>query len=138
MAGVNAYLSDHHGGGLPVEFALMRVSPEPWTGEDVVAWQKTMAWQLSANWRDELLRVQLAARVGDEGAALLMPPYTPGGPVILPPDAVLRSEPLGSGAPSRPRRRASRPASRPTSPRSPPSWTASRWRRRSKAAATTG
>jgi penicillin amidase len=61
-----------------------------------------MAWQLSANWREELLRVQLAARVGDEGAGLLMPAYTPDGPVILPPDAVLRSRPLGGGTPSRP------------------------------------
>jgi penicillin amidase len=100
VAGVNAFLADHHGGGLPVEFALMRTSPEPWTGADVVAWQKTVALQLSANWRDELLRVQLAARVGDEGAGLLMPAYTPGGPIILPPDAVLRSQPIGPGAPA--------------------------------------
>ncbi len=68
VAGVNAFLADHRGGGLPVEFALMRTAPEPWTGEDVVAWQKTMAWQLSANWRDELLRLQIAVRLGDEGA----------------------------------------------------------------------
>ena len=74
VAGINAFLADHHGGGLPVEFALLRTSPEPWTGEDVVAWQKTMAWQLSANWRDELLRVQRAARVGEEAACRLMPP----------------------------------------------------------------
>jgi len=102
VAGINAFLADHHGGGLPVEFALMRTSPEPWTGVDVVAWQKTMAWQLSANWREELLRVQLAARVGDEGAGLLMPAYTPDGPVILPPDAVLRSRPPGSETPATP------------------------------------
>ena len=100
VAGINAFLADHHGGGLPVEFALMRTSPDPWTGVDVVAWQKTMALQLSANWRDELLRLQVAARVGDEGAGLLMPAYTPGGPVILPPDAVLRSQPLGTGVPA--------------------------------------
>jgi penicillin G amidase len=95
VAGVNAFLADHHGGGLPVEFAILRVAPEPWTGEDVIAWQKAMALQLSANWRDELLRVQLAARLGDEGADLLMPAYTPGGPVILPPDAALPSRTLG-------------------------------------------
>jgi penicillin amidase len=100
VAGINAFLADHHGGGLPVEFALMRTAPEPWTGEDVVAWQKTMAWQLSANWRDELMRVQLAARLGDEGAGLLMPADTPGGPVILPPDGVLRSQPLGTLSPA--------------------------------------
>ena len=100
VAGINAFLADHHGGGLPVEFALMRTSPEPWTGEDVVAWQKVLAFQLSANWKDERFRVQLAARVGDDGAALLMPAYTPGGPVILPPDAVLPSRPIGPGAPA--------------------------------------
>jgi penicillin amidase len=95
VAGINAFLADHRGGSLPVEFALLRVAPDPWTGEDVVAWQKTMAWLLSANWRDESLRVQLAARVGDEGANLLMPAYTPGGPEILPPDAApLRTQPL--------------------------------------------
>ena len=58
-----------------------------------MAWQKTMAWLLSANWRDETLRVELAARVGDEARGPLMPAYTPDGPVILPPDAVLRSRP---------------------------------------------
>ena len=42
VTGINAFLADHRGGGLPVEFALMRTAPEPWTGEDVVAWQKTM------------------------------------------------------------------------------------------------
>jgi penicillin amidase len=102
VAGINAFLNDHHGGGLPVEFALLRTAPEPWTGVDVVAWQKTMALQLSANWRDELLRLRVAARVGDEGAGLLMPAYTPNGPVILPPDAVLRSQPIGTVNPTAP------------------------------------
>jgi penicillin amidase len=100
VAGVNAFVADHHGGGLPVEFALMRTAPEPWTGEDVVAWQKTMAWQLSANWRDELLRLQLAVRLGDEGAGLLMPADTPGGPVILPADGAPRIQPPGTGSPA--------------------------------------
>ena len=99
VAGINAFLAGHHGGGLPVEFALLRTSPEPWTGVDVVAWQKTMALNLSANWREELLRVQLEARVGADGAAALMPAYTPGGPVILPTDAVLRARPTGARAP---------------------------------------
>ncbi len=94
VAGINAFLAGHRGGGLPVEFALLRTSPDPWTGADVVAWQKAMGWLLSVNWRDETLRVRLAARLGDEGANLLTPAYTPGGPIILPPDAVLRSEPL--------------------------------------------
>jgi penicillin amidase len=113
VAGINAFLADHHGGGLPVEFLLLGVSPEPWTGEDVVAWQKAMAWQLSANWREETLRVELAARLGDEGAGLLMPAYTPGGPIILPPDAVLRSEPIGLGAMVAPQGASAAPSSPP-------------------------
>ena len=31
VAGINAFLADHHGGSLPVEFALLRIAPEPWT-----------------------------------------------------------------------------------------------------------
>ena len=129
VAGINAFLAGHRGGGLPVEFALLRTSPDPWTGEDVVAWQKAMGWLLSTNWRDETLRVQLAARLGDEGANLLTPAYAPGGPIVLPPDAVLRSEPLpvpmtttvvpGASAakPVRPTRPA--PAAPPNRPKSP-------------------
>ncbi|MEK6630531.1 MAG: penicillin acylase family protein [Acidobacteriota bacterium] len=87
VAGINAFLSTHRGGSLPVEFAIFRIGPEQWRGEDVLAWQKTMGWQLSMNWLEELLRVRMAARVGDEASNLLMPSYTPNGPVIMPPDS---------------------------------------------------
>ncbi len=83
VAGINAFLADHRGGSLPIEFAILRVSPEPWRGEDVLAWQKTMAWLLSLNWEEELLRVKLSARVGAEAARQLMPAYTANGPTIL-------------------------------------------------------
>ncbi len=46
----------HHGSALPPEFTLLRFEPEPWTGADVVVWQKMMAWDLSANYSFELLR----------------------------------------------------------------------------------
>ncbi len=84
VAGINGFLATRRGGGLPVEFALLRVSPDPWRGEDVLAWQKAMAWSLSQNWSQELLRVRLAARVGDAAADDLMPSYTLNGPIILP------------------------------------------------------
>ncbi|MEW5981208.1 MAG: penicillin acylase family protein [Acidobacteriota bacterium] len=87
VAGINGFLATHRGGGLPVEFALLRVSPEPWRGEDVLAWHKAMAWSLSQNWSQELLRVRLSARIGDEAANELMPAYTRNGPIVLPPDA---------------------------------------------------
>jgi len=87
VAGINAFVSTHRGGSLPVEFALLRTSPEPWRGEDVIAWQKALAWLLSMNWAEEVLHERLAARVGDAAAGVLMPAYTPNGPVILPLDA---------------------------------------------------
>src|SRR5215217_952720 len=47
VGGVNAFITTHHGGTLPPEFTLLRFEPAPWTGEDVVAWVKMMAWDLS-------------------------------------------------------------------------------------------
>jgi penicillin amidase len=87
VAGINAFLATHRGGSLPVEFAILRITPEPFRGEDVVAWYKTMAWLLSTNWHDELLRLRMATRVGDEGADQLIRSYTAEGPIVLPPDA---------------------------------------------------
>ena len=55
VAGVNAFISTHHGGQLPLEFTILRFEPEPWTGPDVLAWVKMMAWDLSKNYTLELL-----------------------------------------------------------------------------------
>ena len=84
VAGINAFLSAHHGSALPPEFMLLRFEPEPWTGEDVVVWVKMMAWDLSANYSFELLRDDLARAVGDERMAQLMPPYATDGLSIVP------------------------------------------------------
>src|SRR5262249_11274497 len=73
VAGVNAFLAQQ--GTRPPEFALLRFDPEPWTGPDVVVWQKMMAWDLSANYSWELLRHDLIAKVGAARMAQLMPPY---------------------------------------------------------------
>ncbi|HMF96684.1 MAG TPA: penicillin acylase family protein [Vicinamibacterales bacterium] len=75
LAGVNAFIAGHHGAGLPPEFTLLRFEPEPFTGPDVLAWVKMMAWDLSANYAFELLRHDLANAVGAERMAQLMPPY---------------------------------------------------------------
>jgi penicillin amidase len=90
VAGVNAFISSHHGTALPPEFLLLRFEPEPFTGPDVLAWVKMMAWDLSANYGFELLRNDLAHAVGAERAAQLMPPYPHDGLSILP--AELRTE----------------------------------------------
>ncbi|MGE3508527.1 MAG: penicillin acylase family protein, partial [Vicinamibacterales bacterium] len=83
IAGVNAFLATHHGRQLPPEFTLLQFEPEPWTGPDVMAWVKMMAWDLGANYSLELLRHDLRARVGAERAAQLMPPYPSDAPTIV-------------------------------------------------------
>ncbi|MBW4696859.1 MAG: penicillin acylase family protein [Aphanocapsa lilacina HA4352-LM1] len=83
-AGINAFIASHRGRRLPVEFALLGFEPEPWKPEDVVVWSKIMALNLGGNWSDEILRSELAARLGPERAARLLPAYTADGPVILP------------------------------------------------------
>ncbi len=100
VSGVNQYLAAYGGSRLPVEFALFRFSPGPWRAEDVVAWQKVMGWSMSMNWREELLRLRLAARVGVDGAADLLPATAAGGPLVLP-DFVLRPSGDAEGAEAR-------------------------------------
>ena len=75
VAGVNAFITTHHGAGLPPEFTLLRFEPEPWSGVDVLVWVKMMAWDLSANYSFELLRDDLVRVVGMERMRQLMPPY---------------------------------------------------------------
>jgi penicillin G amidase len=96
VAGVNAFISTHHGAGLPPEFSLLRFEPEPWTAEDVVVWVKMMAWDLSGNYSFELLRHDLIHAVGEERMAQLMPPYPVDGLSILP-GAAGPGEPGGAG-----------------------------------------
>jgi penicillin amidase len=84
VAGVNAFLSTHHGARLPPEFTLLRFEPEPWSGADVIVWVKMMAWDLSANYSFELLRHDLTRAVGADRMAQLMPPYAHAGLSILP------------------------------------------------------
>jgi len=83
VGGVNAFILSHHGSRLPPEFTLLRFEPEPWSGPDVLVWVKMMAWDLSANYAQELLRHDIAARIGVERVPELMPPYPANGLNIL-------------------------------------------------------
>ncbi|HEY8609505.1 MAG TPA: penicillin acylase family protein [Noviherbaspirillum sp.] len=81
--GVNAYLSSRKG-PLPPEFLLTGApAPEPWQPADSVSWQTMMAWDLGANWTQELLRMRLAQRLSLDQINEFLPPY--------PGDAVLRT-----------------------------------------------
>ena len=83
VAGVNAFIATHRGRRLPPEFTLLRFEPAPFTGPDVLVWVKMMAWDLSANYSFELVRHDIAAKVGAERMAELLPPYPENGLNIL-------------------------------------------------------
>ena len=81
-AGVNAFLAADP--VLPVEFLLTGVKPEPWTPVDSIAWVKMMAWDLSGNWRSELLRMRLARSLPVERIQQFVSPYPGEAPPALP------------------------------------------------------
>ncbi|NLF02975.1 MAG: penicillin acylase family protein [Anaerolineales bacterium] len=80
-AGVNDWMRRRR---LPIEFALLRYEPEPWTVVDTLSWVKMMSWMLSVNWEAEILRARLVDRLGPQRAAELEPLYKEGWPLILP------------------------------------------------------
>ncbi len=84
--GVNAFLAEGH--PLPPEFVILGFKPEPWKPADSLVWAKMMSWNLGDTYGDDLLRGQMAAALGPERAAQLMPGYPAGAPIILPPDAM--------------------------------------------------
>jgi penicillin amidase len=100
VAGVNAFIATHRGRLLPPEFTLLRFEPAPFTGPDVIAWVKMMAWDLSANYSFELMRHDIAAKVGPERMADLLPPYAEHGLSIL----GVSSTPLDVARPDAPSR----------------------------------
>jgi len=78
--GVNAYLADHSGQALSLEYAVLALQnssyePEPWTPADSVAWLKALAWDLRGNMTDEIYRSIMSASVGVEQTERLFPPY---------------------------------------------------------------
>lgn len=79
--GVNAYLANRSG-PLPPEFILTGTpEPAPWQPVDSVGWQTMMAWDLGANWTQELLRMRMAQRLSLDQINEFLAPY-PGDPVL--------------------------------------------------------
>jgi penicillin amidase len=84
--GINAFLSTHNGSNLPPEFMILRYTPEPWSGVDVMLWAKLLSWALGgAGIEDELFRSNLIEEVGPERAQQLIPEYAADGLSILSP-----------------------------------------------------
>jgi len=80
-AGVNAFLATDP--VLPPEFWIARFTPEPWTEIDSIVWTKVMALDLGGNWRNELLRMQLAGRLPLARIQELVPPYPGDAPLAI-------------------------------------------------------
>lgn len=66
--GLNAFLQ-HPSAQLPVEFALLKYQPDPFTATEAVAFSRLMTFQLSNGWGHELAREALMRVLGPEIAA---------------------------------------------------------------------
>lgn len=72
MEGVNKFLQQH-GDSLPLEFTILGYRPEPWTLLDTLAIAKLQLYDAAGNYTQELLRASIAARLGPEVLATLLP-----------------------------------------------------------------
>ena len=71
--GVNTYVRDAMT-VRPPEFVILGVQPGLWEPVDTVAWGIIMAYDLGGNWGNELLRLQMAARMPVSRIDDLLPP----------------------------------------------------------------
>ena len=104
--GVNAYLAEHHGSGLSLEYAVLGLQtsgyePEPWSPADSVAWLKAMAWDLRGNLDEEMARVQLATRLSDAQLNDIFAPYPFDEHPVIVPDAGAAAAAVPAADPTR-------------------------------------
>jgi penicillin amidase len=81
--GVNTFI-EQHPKQLPVEFKLLRISPEPWTPEDSMAYGRFVSFRMSYGFMHEIERMRLINELGVEKALELFPEYRPEHPEVLP------------------------------------------------------
>ena len=86
--GVNAYLKDHDGTALSLEYAVLGLlSPDykiaPWEPVNSLTWGKAMAWDLRGNMDTEVERAVLLKTLTPEQVDALYPPYPKDHPVIV-------------------------------------------------------
>lgn len=87
-AGVNAYLRDHRGAALSLEYSILHwLSPgyrvAPWTPINSLTWGKTMAWDLRGNLGKEIERAVLLKTLTPKQVRELFPPYPSDHPTIV-------------------------------------------------------
>ncbi|BAB75623.1 all3924 [Nostoc sp. PCC 7120 = FACHB-418] len=87
--GVNAYIQEHQGSALSLEYAVLQLlnpgyKPEPWQILHSLTWGKVMAYDLGRNFQSEIERTILLKTLTPAQVEELFPPYPANLPVILP------------------------------------------------------
>jgi penicillin amidase len=87
--GVNAYLSDHQGSQLSLEYAILKLltpdyQPEAWQPLHSLTWAKAMAWNLGGNMDGEIERALLLKTLTPDQMAEIVPAYPSDHPYIVP------------------------------------------------------
>jgi penicillin amidase len=83
--GVNAYIESHRN-ALPVEFGVLRISPEPFRVADIESLGLFIGSMLCGNSDVELIRYAIFKKYGEELGKKLVPLHTQLGPTIVPPE----------------------------------------------------
>ncbi len=86
--GVNAYLKDHSGSAVSLEYSVLQLlTPgyriEPWTPVNSLTWGKAMAWDLRGNMDEEIQRAVLLKTLTPKQIDELFPPYPADHPIIV-------------------------------------------------------
>lgn len=81
--GINAWIKSADF-KLPVEFTLLKHSPDPWEPMDVAAFSRLLTSLLTWGWYDEIVRAKLIEAVGLDAALELDNTYPKYNPVTLP------------------------------------------------------
>lgn len=96
-AGVNSWIAENH--GLPSEFRVLGIAPEPWTELDSLAWIKVFALDLGGNFRQEMRRFVARQNLSEEQLSTFFPGYPQDGPTtVADADLVARRERLAAVA----------------------------------------
>ncbi len=87
--GVNAYMADRSPTELSAEYAVLKLQnwgyvPDRWEPINTLTWAKVIAWDLRANFEDEIERAILGGTLPAARVEELYPPYPERHPVIAP------------------------------------------------------
>lgn len=84
--GVNAFIAAHHG-KFPVEFDLLRYTPEPWLPIHSIIVARLLAWELNISWWADLTLGAIVERVGLQRGLEILPSYPAEVAPTVPPSA---------------------------------------------------